>query len=112
MIKNACILACFIALICSGCSTGSHIVTGTARPALTVEAVKLYPSIPAGAEIIGQVSATADTDLSWQHLTDRAVARLRSEAAKIGANGLVVGGHANDVWGGTATVTGTAIFVP
>jgi len=106
-------------LICAGCATGSHIITGTARPLISADGVRIYQSMPANAETIGVVNATfAD---SGQRATDRAVAELKKQAGLIGANGVVVGnvgsnqGTGNAYLGsatGNTSVSGTAIFVP
>jgi len=50
--------------VVSGCTTGSVLLTGTPRPALAPEAVKVYSEIPAGSEVIGELSSTsADVDM-------------------------------------------------
>ena len=73
----------------TGCVAGAHLVTGNARVPVTIEALKIYQATPAHADVIGTVIAQALGD--DQCAMDRAVARLKREAAKIGANGLVIG---------------------
>lgn len=109
-VKRA-IFPVFLAAALCGCTTSSRIVTGQTRPPISADAVRVYSAMPPGSEPIATVSATADTALTWQRLSDRAVARLKAEAAKLGANGLVITGTANDLWGGASTVTGTAFWI-
>ena len=76
-------------LVClAGCVTGAHLVTGKARVPVAVEAVQIYQTQPTNSEVIGTVIAQAAGD--DQCAMDRGVARLKREAAKIGANGLVI----------------------
>lgn len=117
MIKFPCVFAIFIALICAGCSTGSHVITGKARPSISPEAVQVYPSIPAGAEIIGVVSAEVDRFLiTVQGGSDRGLVKLKAEAGKIGANGIVVQNTYTvpPSYGssGSVNMSAQAIFVP
>lgn len=82
-------LGCLLLLVClAGCVMGAHLVTGKARGPVTKEAVQVYQSAPSNSELIGTVIAQSLGDN--QRALDRAVARLKSEAARIGANGLVI----------------------
>jgi hypothetical protein len=80
----------FLALLVllTGCVTGAHLVTGKAQVPVAVEAVQIYQTAPTNSELIGTVIAQALGD--DQCAMDRGVARLKREAAKIGANGLVI----------------------
>ena len=118
------ILAC---LILSGCVTGSYIITGTARPAISTSAVKLYGAPPGKYEIIGTINAYYATG-TGQDATDACVSGLRKQAAKIGANGILLGSFVNQSGnsdyiytpngpiyasnGDGTSLTATAIFVP
>lgn len=81
------IIACLVVLI--GCATGTHIVTGNQRPPIPVEQVKLYQEPPATFEIIGIVNATSPGH-NQTHM-DAAVNAMKEQAAKIGANGIIIG---------------------
>ena len=105
MIKNPCFFLCLFALIiCSGCLTGSHIVTGNTRPPSNWKAVRIYHVAPENSEIIGIV--TAPFSGASQSQTDFSLSLLKKSAAEIGANGIVLGGVQ------TSDLQGTAIFVP
>lgn len=75
------------ALLLCGCETPKHIVTGQVRPAILVDAVKVYPTMPEKAEVIGIVTMNTDTS---QSAIDKGVQDLKKEAAKLGANGIVI----------------------
>ena len=74
----------------SGCATGSHIITGTARPAISSREVKLYGAPPDRYEVVGTVNAFYGIGVG-QGATDACVSELRKQAAKIGANGILLG---------------------
>lgn len=129
MIKNPCKFICLIAVLiasCSGCETGTHIITGKLRPAIRPEFVQIFPAIPANGEIVGIVTA----EIAWnsQSQVDYGVGILKKQAASIGANGLLIGNTQTSPGSfssysigttpvfysnpGQTTMQGTAIFVP
>lgn len=108
------------------CATGSAIVTGTKRTPLESNQVKLYLESPAKYEVIGIVNASSDAGWTEQDSVDYAVQELKSQAAKLGANGVLLeatGESTSTVVGGYGTgyiyaipvtantVTGKAIYV-
>ena len=109
-----------------GCSTGSSIVTGKVRPAISPDEVKIYLDPPSQYETIGIVEASSDVEFSTQAAQDRTINELKSQAAKIGANGVLLfstGDKSGDMVGyysggvfyagtsDTKTAKGKAIFV-
>lgn len=87
----------YIALIAmtliSGCTIldGNAIVTGNIRSALSSNDVQLYRVVPASFEEIAIVSASAGHDFKKDSvLMNEAILRLKEEAAKVGANGVVL----------------------
>jgi hypothetical protein len=106
------------ALAFVGCASGSAIVTGTKRPPLLPGQVVLYLEPPARFEVIGLVSASSDSGWTEQAAVDYAVRELKMQAARLGANGLVLSptvGSDTSVVGNipvtTKTVQGRAIYV-
>ena len=97
-------------LILVGCATGSHVTTGKVRPAIDPDGVKIYATMPANAEIIGLVNSS-NGSLTKQVGMNSVLEKIKSEAAKIGANGVVVTDQANSQWSG-AKISGTAIYLP
>ncbi len=77
-------------LLLAGCATGTHIITGAQRPALKPDQVKLYQVAPDKFEVVGIVNSRSPG--MRQHNMDDAVNVLKEEAAKIGANGILLGG--------------------
>ncbi|MCH1927075.1 DUF4156 domain-containing protein [Shewanella sp. C32] len=83
-------------LFAVGCTIvdASHIVTGTTHPATSPSQIKLYgeaPKVPY--EVIGVVNVTANNDwVAGQELLDDALTALKDEAAKLGANALLIDG--------------------
>jgi hypothetical protein len=120
--KTSRMLMLAMAALISGCASGSVIVTGTTRPPVRADSVKIYLDPPAEYETIGLVQAESNSGFTKQGDTDYAVKELKRRAAKIGANGVLIlstgtksqvvvvrgtGGSSN-----SQTVEGRAIFVP
>ena len=87
-IKIAAILIFFTVLY--GCATGSAIVTGKTRPAIDSSEVRIYLDPPSQFETIGIVEASSDVELSSQAAQDRTINELKAQAAKLGANGIIL----------------------
>ncbi len=120
------ITCCLITLFLVGCATGSVVLTGTARSAVDPQTIKLYLEEPKKYDILGIVEASSDSGWTDQGSQDYAVAELKKQAAKIGANGVLLtatGRQTSAMTGGYGTgtiwvapvnakvVKGTAIFV-
>ena len=107
----------FIALLLTiiGCATGSSTVTGTARSTIDPNVVKLYLEPPQEYEIIGIVESSSDVEIFSQAARDRTIEELKVQAAKIGANGVLITGtdSQGSIWSDerTKTAKGRAIFV-
>ena len=117
---------CLIAIFLMGCASGSSIVVGTTREPTDPNQVKLYLESPKNYGIIGIVSASSDAGWTEQQSVDYAVQELKNQAAKLGANGVLIestGEQTSTVIGGygtgylyaipvtAETVSGKAIFV-
>lgn len=115
-----------LALLLSACASGSAIVTGATRPATSPQAVQLYTTSPAKYEVIALVKASSDAGWTSQDSVDYAIQELKAQAAKLGANGVlikatgqvnsgtVITGSPGFLYGISATaesVSGEAIFV-
>jgi hypothetical protein len=101
------IIFCFVALV--GCATGSVIITGNVRPAIDPAEVKIYLEPPAQYEIIGIVEASSDVEFSSQAAQDRVITELKNQAAKIGANGVLLINVRNQS-GGTTGFYSNGVF--
>ena len=116
----------FTILLLAGCASGSSIVVGEIREAIDSNQVKLYLEVPDSYEVIGIVTASSDAGWTEQDSVDYAVEELKNQAAKLGANGVLIestGSQTSTVVGGYGTgytyaapvtaksVTGKAIYV-
>lgn len=113
-------------LALGACASGSAIVTGNTRPQVAQEQVKIYLEPPTTFEVIGLVSSSSDAGWTEQGSMDYAIEELKKQAAKLGANGVLLvssGEKTTTVVGGYSTghiysipvtakmVQGRAIFV-
>jgi len=73
-----------------GCASSSIIITGNIRPAIDPSEVMLFLDYPSKYETIGMVEASSDIEISSQAAMDRVINELKKQAAKIGANGLIL----------------------
>ena len=115
-----------VLLLMAACASGSAIVTGTTRPAVAPETVRLFVEPPAEYEVIGLVSASSDAGWTEQGDVNYAISELKRRAAKLGANGVLLtatgdkpgtlvmpqaNGTVVSVSSSAKTVQGRAIFV-
>lgn len=120
------LLISVLAIALAACASGSAIVTGTKRTPLDPSQVKLYLESPSKYEVIGIVNASSDAGWTEQDSLDYAVQELKNQAAKLGANGILleatgerssmaVGGYGTGYFYAipvkAKTVSGKAIFV-
>ena len=74
-----------------GCSTGSHVVTGQQMPELEVEQVTVFEKAPTfDYKVIGTVKASSDGGFTQDSRQEKAIDELKEQAAKIGANGVIL----------------------
>jgi hypothetical protein len=86
-------LAGAAAALLAACTSSSHVMVGTARPAITPDQVKIYFEPPPRYEQIATLDASSGSMFSSdQSKTDEAIAKLKAEAAKVGANGILLQG--------------------
>lgn len=78
-----------------GCTItdGSSVVTGEARASISADKVRIYRVAPEAYEEIAMISASAGHDFKKDSsLMNSAIQRLKEEAAKVGANGVLLSG--------------------
>ncbi|EGQ7870740.1 hypothetical protein H8Q54_001534 [Vibrio parahaemolyticus] len=83
------LLAFILAL--TGCASGSSILVGEAREPISPEKVRLYIEPPASYDTIALVNASSDAGLTKQGSINYAIEKLKKQAAKLGANGVLLG---------------------
>lgn len=74
-----------------GCASGSHVVTGQQMPELEVDQVTVFDQAPTFAyEVVGTVYASSDNGFTEASRKEKATLELKEQAAKIGANGVIL----------------------
>jgi hypothetical protein len=84
------IIIALITFSLAACASGSAIVTGTKREPLDPSQVNLYSEPPEKYEVVALVSASSDAGWTEQGSVDYAVQELKNQAAKLGANGVLL----------------------
>jgi hypothetical protein len=81
-----------LVLMLAGCAASSVLVTGAVRSAISPDAVRIYTSSPGAFEEIAVLSASRRTVSSagGEKAIERVIDQMRAEAAKLGANGLLL----------------------
>ena len=99
------LLLLLLALALAGCAT-SHVLTGTPRPAIHPDQVRIYHGPPPGGyeEIALLETSSGAFTYGEQNKVDSVLRKLRAEAAKLGANGVLFQGTADGYGGGGASV--------
>lgn len=72
------------------CASGSVLVTGIQREATNPDNVIIYSEAPTNYEVIGIVTASSDMGWTEQGDLDYAIEELKKQAAKVGANGIIL----------------------
>ena len=114
-----------------GCASGTTLVTGIKRVATEYENIKIYHTPPPKYEVIAAVKASSELGFTEQQNLDMALKEIKKQAAKVGANGIILksagkestGSFGNYFPGGYGTgffvggesysqvISGTAIYV-
>ena len=82
------LLACLV----GGCASTSRVMLGQAYAPTDPAQVRIYTTPPPGSVEIAQLESSSAVGFGTQGQTDAAVARLKREAAALGANGVVLMG--------------------
>lgn len=79
-------------LLAACASPSSSVLIGEARPEISVEQVKVYLEKPESYEEIALIEASSDSSWSFseQAKMEAVLNRLKQEAAKVGANGVLL----------------------
>jgi hypothetical protein len=104
-IKSSGIAVALTFLALSGC-VSSHVIVGKVRPAISPDQVQLYLHPPAGRyEEVALLDSSSKHSFSFtaQGKTNAVIERLKGEAAKLGANGILLNGVADQATGSVST---------
>jgi hypothetical protein len=88
----------------------SHVLVGRARPPISPDQVQVYLHPPANYEEIAilDTSSRASWAITAQGKTDKVIQRLKEEAAKLGANGILLQGIGDQAAGSIGSGFGSA----
>ena len=98
-------------LLAAGCVT-SHVIVGKVRPAISPDQVQLYLHPPAAKyEEVAILDTSSKDSFSFtaQGKTNAVINRLKGEAAKLGANGILLQDVADQAVGSGGIGVGTGV---
>lgn len=104
-------LACVMMLGLSGCGASeSFVLTGTARPPISPAEVKIYSQPPPEFVEIALLNASSKSVFSpgGQQTVDKVIERMKEQAAKLGANGIILAGFSDRQTGSLGTGVGSS----
>lgn len=84
------LLPILLVVVLGGCASTSKIMLGPARPALAPQQVRIYYAPPMRFEEIARLETSSAIGFGTAGQTEAAIARLRREAAALGANGVLM----------------------
>lgn len=86
------VLPAVLALALVACASTSHVMISDPRPPIAVEQVRVYAQPPASryVEIALLDATTGDFTYGAQNRENALMTRLRTEAARLGANGVLI----------------------
>jgi uncharacterized protein YbjQ (UPF0145 family) len=111
-------VAALMSAALAACAAESHIIVGKVRPPISPDQVKIYLEPPKAFEKIAIIDASSQSSMAFtqQQKMDKAIERLKEEAAKVGANGVLLQGSGSQAVGsvgtgfGSATATGSSAY--
>ncbi len=96
--------------VLTACAPSTHVMVGRARPPITPDQVKIYshpPSTPFEEIATLDASSKSAFGTGGQKSVDKVIERLKIEAAKLGANGVVLEGFSDAETGSIGTGVGS-----
>jgi hypothetical protein len=105
-------LATVLAMGLAACAPSSHILVGTAHPPISPSEVRIYPQPPPTFEQIAILSASANSmfGTGGQGSVDKVIQRLKEQAAKLGANGIILEGMSDRETGSLGGGSGSSSY--
>src|ERR1700722_13047595 len=92
-----------------GCAPSTHVLVGQARPPISPDQVKIYSHPPTYYQEIAILDASSKSVIGTggQKTIDKVIERLKIEAAKLGANGVILEGFSESESGSIGTGVGS-----
>jgi len=97
----------------TACAPSSHVLVGTARPPIAASLVTVYsqpPQQPFEEIAVLNASSKSMFNAGGQRSTDKVVERLKTEAAQLGANGIILEGFDQTQSGSIGTGVGSESY--
>lgn len=101
------------AMVLSACAPSSHVLVGQARAPLTPDQVKIYaqpPTTPFEQIAVLDANSKSAFGTGGQTSVDKVIERLKIEAAKLGANGVILEGFSDAESGSLGTGLGSGSY--
>lgn len=96
----------------TACSPSTHVLVGQARPPISPDQVKIYSHPPTYYQEIAVLDASSHSAFGTggQKTIDKVIERLKIEAAKLGANGVILEGFSESQSGSIGTGVGSSSY--
>ena len=110
MIRSAALA--LLAMGLAACAPSSHVLVGTAHPPISPSEVKIYLQPPPTFEQIAILNASSNSmfGTGGQGSVDKVIQRLKEEAAKVGANGIILEGMSDRETGSLGGGSGSTSY--
>jgi hypothetical protein len=101
---------CGLTALLAACATDSVVVTGTARAPISPADVKIYSHPPAVFEEVAILNTSKNSAFTTggQKTVDKVIAGLKEQAAKVGANGVILEGFSDSQTGSVGSGVGSS----
>jgi len=108
--RRHCLPVLLIVAAVTACAPSTHVLVGQARPPITPDQVKIYshpPAIPFEEIAVLDANSKSVFGTGGQKSIDKVIERLKIEAAKLGANGVILEGFSDAQTGSIGTGVGS-----
>ncbi len=98
------LIATIFTFFLAGCASTSKVMLSPARPPIDPALVRIYVTVPANAVQIAQIESITGSGFGNQGQTNAVIEQVKREAARLGANGVVLVGVGSQRSGGGVSV--------
>jgi hypothetical protein len=85
------LITLMVAMMLGACATATVVPVGNARAPIDPSQVRMYAQPPAHYEVVGILSGNSNYEGAGQSGVNDVIKKLKEEAAKLGANGVLIG---------------------